>query len=110
MNLIQSIAALTLGASIMTHPAIAAGPDAATDPRIDPQVRTFLAKINKDPSPFWELPQPKPQEILSGLQSQTAVDMSGVTTTERTISQDGRSVKVYIMKPAQVSAKPGVVF
>src|SRR5216683_7372627 len=76
------------------------GPDAATDPRIDPQVRSFLTKLNKDRSPFWELPQPKPQEILSGLQSQTAVDMSGVTTTERTISQDGRSVKLYVMKPA----------
>jgi acetyl esterase len=110
MKLIRSIAAFTLGATIMTHAAIAAAPDAATDPRIDPQVRSFLTKLNKDRSPFWELPQPKPQEILSGLQSQTAVDLSGVTTTERTISQDGRSVKLYIMKPAQVSGKPGVVF
>ncbi len=65
MKLIQSIAAFTLGASIMTHAAIAAVADAATDPRIDPQIRSFLAKINKDSSPFWELPQPKPQEILS---------------------------------------------
>jgi acetyl esterase len=93
---------------LMTQTASAA-PDAATDPRIDPQVRSFLAKINADPSPFWELPQPKPQEILTGLQSQTAVDMSGVTTTERTISQDGRTVKLYIMKPERVSSNPGVV-
>ena len=64
----------------MTQVALAA-PDAATDPRIDPQVRSFLAKINKDSSPFWELPQPKPQEILTGLQEQTPVDMSGVTTS-----------------------------
>lgn len=67
-----------------------AAPNAATDPRIDPQVRSFLAKINKDSSPFWQLPQPKPQEVLTGLQSQTPVDMSGVTTSERTITQDGR--------------------
>ena len=33
------------------------------------QVRAFLAEINKDSSPFWELPQPKPQDILTGLQS-----------------------------------------
>ncbi len=51
----------------MTQLAFAA-PDAATDPRIDPQVRSFLAEINKDSSPFWELPQPKPQEIFTGLQ------------------------------------------
>ena len=87
----------------------AAAPNAATDPRIDPQVRLFLGEINKDSSPFWELPQPKPQEILTGLQSQTAVDLSGVTTTERTVVQDGRTVKLYIMKPEQVSAKPGVL-
>jgi acetyl esterase len=109
MNRIQKLAALTLGASMMTQAAIAAAPDAATDPRIDPEVRSFLAKINKDSSPFWELPQPKPQEILTGLQSQTVVDMSGVTTTERTISQDGRTVKLYIMKPEQAGSNPGVL-
>jgi acetyl esterase len=109
MNRIQKLAALTLGASIMTQAAIAAAPDAATDPRIDPEVRSFLAKINRDSSPFWELPQPKPQEILTGLQSQTVVDMSGVTTTERTISQDGRTVKLHIMKPEQVGSNPGVL-
>lgn len=101
-------AAIIIGVILMTHIATAA-PRAATDPRIDPQVRSFLEEINKDGSAFWELPQPKPQEILTSLQSKTAVDMSGVTTTERTISQDGRTVKLYIMKPEQMSAKPGVV-
>jgi acetyl esterase/lipase len=86
-----------------------AAPDAATDPRIDPQVRAFLREINKDPSPFWELPQPKPQEILTALQNQTPVDMSGVNTTEQTITQDGQTVKIYIMKPEQVTGKPGVL-
>jgi acetyl esterase len=109
MKRLSQLAALILGANIMTQVA-AAAPNAATDSRIDPQIRSFLAKINKDSSPFWELPQPKPQEILTGLQSQTAVDMSGVTTTEKTIAQDGRTVKLYIMKPDQVSGKPGVLF
>ena len=86
-----------------------ASPNAATDPRIDPQIRSFLAEIDKDSSPFWELPQPKPQDILTGLQSQTPVDLSGVTTTEKTITQDGRKVKLYIMKPEQVSGTPGVL-
>ena len=89
--------------------AIAAAPNAATDPRIDPQIRSFLAELNKDSSPFWELPQPKPQEILTGLQNKTRVDMSGVTTVEKTITQDGRSVKLYIMKPQNVKDTPGVL-
>ncbi len=102
MKSLFPLTTLCLGAILMTHVALAASPDAATDPRIDPQVRSFLAKINKDSSPFWELPQPKPQDILTGLQSQEIVDMSGVTTTERTIDQDGRKVKLYIMKPDQM--------
>ena len=94
----------------MTQLAAAQAPNAATDPRIDPQVRAFLADLNKDSSPFWELPQPKPQEILTGLQNQGPVDMSGVTTVEKTITQDGRNVKLYIMTPQNVKGKPGVLF
>ena len=108
MKRLPSLATLTLGAILVTQAALAA-PDAATDPRIDPQIRSFLAEINKDSSPFWELPQPKPQQILTGLQDQTVVDMSGVTVSQQTISQDGRSVKLYIMKPERVSGKPGVL-
>jgi len=89
--------------------ATAALPNAATDPRIDPQIRSFLAELNKDSSPFWELPQPKPQEILTELQNKTRVDMSGVTTVEKTITQDGRSLKLYIMKPQNVKGTPGVL-
>lgn len=103
------LSALFLGATIMTQTTHAATQDPATDPRIDPQVRTFLREINKDPSPFWELPQPKPQDILTALQNNTAVDMSGVSTTERTITQEGQTVKIYIMKPDQTTAKPGVL-
>lgn len=93
----------------MTQSAAGQTPNAATDTRIDPQVRNFLVELNKDPSPFWELPQPKPQEILTGLQNKTPVDMSGVTTVERTITQDGRTVKLYIMTPEQTAEAPGVL-
>src|SRR5262245_4893913 len=101
-----------LGGIVMTQAAGAQAqtPNPSTDPRIDPQVRTFLAELNKNNSPFWELPQPKPQDILTGLQNQTPVDVSGVTTVEKTITQDGRTVKLYIMTPQQMTAKPGVLF
>jgi acetyl esterase len=104
------LAKFFLGGIVMTQAVAAQTPNAATDPRIDPQVRAFLAELNKDSSPFWELPQPKPQEILTGLQNKTPVDMSGVTTVEKTITQDGRYVKLYIMTPQQVTGKPGVLF
>src|SRR5262245_58093018 len=109
MKSVGRLITFLLGGIVMTQ-VVAAQPNAATDPRIDPQVRSFLAEINKDSSPFWELPQPRPQEFLTGLQNKTPVDMSGVTTTERTIAQDGRTVKLYIMKPQQLMGKPGVLF
>ena len=110
MKLTPSLATLSLGVTLMTQAATAAPiPNAATDPRIDPQVRSFLAVLNKDSSPFWELPQPKPQDTLTALQNQTPVDISGVTTTEETITEDGRTVKLYIMKPDHVSGTPGVL-
>jgi acetyl esterase len=108
MNRIRTFATFMIGATLMI-PTVAAAADVNTDTRIDPQIRSFLAKINKDSSPFWELPQQKPQDVLTGLQSQTPVDMTGVTTTEKTITQDGRSVKLYIMKPEHVSGTPGVL-
>jgi acetyl esterase/lipase len=107
MKNILNLAALAIGAGLMTG--VAAAPNPATDTRIDPQIRSFLAELNKDSSPFWELPQPKPQDILTALQSQTPVDMSGVTTTEKTITENGRTVKLYVMKPEHVSGNPGVV-
>ncbi|ESJ21484.1 alpha/beta hydrolase [Cupriavidus sp. HPC(L)] len=104
---LNKIAPLILGATIMSNQ-VSAQPVSADD-HLDPPVRAFLTELNKDSSPFWELPQPRPQEILTGLQSQTKVDMSGVTTTERTITQDGRTVKLYVMKPEHTTGKPGVL-
>ncbi|HVJ55013.1 MAG TPA: alpha/beta hydrolase [Aliidongia sp.] len=107
-------AALVFMAGILAHPAIAASdavPDAATDPRIDPQIRSFLANVNKDPSPFWTLPGPQVRAVLTGLQNKTKVDMSGVATTEKTISENGQTVKLYVTKPEKAhAALPVILF
>lgn len=104
-------AVLAASATVVSiEPAVAQTPvNPASDPRIDPPIRTFLDQINKNASPFWELPQPQPQDILTKLQDQTPVDMSGVTTTEKTINENGRTVKIYIMKPDHVEGNPGVL-
>ena len=81
----------------------------AEDTDLSPAVRTFLVKLNKDSSPFWELPQPKPQEILSKLQDETKVDLSGVTTAEQSITVDGRTVQLFTMKPEHMEGRPGVI-
>ncbi len=110
MTAILTAATLLASTVMFLQPALAqTAADPSTDGNIDPRVRSFLDRINKDPSPFWELPQPKPQEILTGIQDATKVDMSGVTTTEKTIEHNGQSVKLHIMKPDHVVGKPGVV-
>lgn len=110
MPSILTAATLLAGTVLLSTPALSqTALDPAHDANIDPKIRSFLAELNKDPSPFWELPQPRPQEILEGLQNLTKVDMSGVTTTEKTIEQDGQEVKLHIMKPKHVAGKPGVV-
>lgn len=86
-----------------------AATDAASDPRIDPKIRSFLAELNKDSSPFWELPGPQVRAVLTGLQAKTPVDLSGVAISERMISENGQSVKLYIMKPDRVSGSPPVL-
>ncbi len=107
MPRIKTAAVMLTGAGVLQS--AFAAPNVADDPHLDPQVRSFLVQIDKDSSPFWELPQPKPQEVLSGLQSQTPVDVSGVTTTKKTITQDGHTVELHIMKPDHVVGKPGVL-
>jgi acetyl esterase/lipase len=97
------------GIMLTTQTAPAQTQDASTDNRIDPNIRTFLTELNKDSSPFWQLPQPKPQEIITALQNKTSVDMSGVTVSEKKISQDGQSVKLFVMTPQQRASKPGVL-
>ncbi|MDP9079040.1 MAG: alpha/beta hydrolase [Bacteroidota bacterium] len=85
--------------------------DAAIDPAIDTQIRPFVAELNKDSSPFWELPGEQVRSILSGLQHQTEVDLSGITTEAKTINQDGLSVQLYIMRPEGVTATlPALIF
>jgi acetyl esterase len=105
----QTSATIMTTATSMTAPRAATPPDPATDPRIDPRVRAFLSELNKDSSPFWELPGPQVRATLTGLQGKTPVDLSGITVTEKDITAGGRSVKLYIVKPQNVRGTPPVI-
>ena len=93
----------------MTQAALAV-PETSTDQNIDPQVRAFLKEVNKDPSPFWELPGPQVRATLTGLQDKYPVDMSGVTIADKSIDVGGRTVKLYIMKPEKTQGTLPVIF
>src|ERR1700754_1504652 len=88
--------------------------DASTDPNIDPRIRVFLKQINeqgKGKTPIYKLPGSGPADALTALQDQTPVDMSGVEITTRTITIDGLSVPIHIVRPeAATGILPGIVF
>ncbi len=91
-----------------THVTVAPA-DVADDPNLDPAVRKFLIPLDKDPSPFWEQPQPKPQQVVTDLQNRLPVDMSGVTISEQSLTVDGRTIKLFIVKPDHLEGHPGVI-
>jgi acetyl esterase/lipase len=88
--------------------------DPARDPRIDPEIRTFLKGVNaagKGKTPIYKLPGNGPADALTALQGQTKVDMSGVEVTQKTITEDGVSVPVHIIKPEGAKGKlPVMIF
>jgi acetyl esterase/lipase len=48
---------------------------------------------------------------LSGLQAKTPVELSGITISEKTISENGQHVKLYIVKPSGVTGSlPALLF
>jgi acetyl esterase/lipase len=73
--------------------------DPAEDPAIDRRSRAFLEELNKDSSPFWELPGDEPRSIVTALQNQTPVDLSGIDTTEYQITVGGRMITLYVVRP-----------
>ena len=76
-----SISIMVAGVTIFMTQAATSAPNAATDSRIDPNVRAFLAELNKDSSPFWKLPGPQVRGVLTGLQSKTPVDLGRMPTS-----------------------------
>ena len=99
-RLITVLTTSLIGATIVMTQTAAAGPDAASDSQIDRRVRTFRADLDKDSSPFfWDLlPGPQVRAISTGLQAKTPVDLSGVTIAEKTITEHGRNIKLYVVK------------
>ena len=85
--------------------------DPAQDPAIDRRSRAFLRELNQDSSPFWELPGDEPRRIVTALQDQTPVDVSGTAIDERRIVVDNRPVTLYVVRPeAAAGTVPAFMF
>jgi len=75
--------------------------DYATDPNIDRRVKSFLKALNSGDGPPMEQMKPaEARKVLEGAQNSVKTDTSGVDITEKTITQNGVSVKLFIVRPS----------
>lgn len=73
------------------------------DPQVFSEVRTFLKALNSGDGKPMELMTPaEARQVLIGAQKSVEVDYSGITESERTITQNGETVKIHITKPKGV--------
>lgn len=77
--------------------------DYATDTAIEVQTRDFLKALNSGGGKPMETMTPaEARKVLEGAQTSVSVDLSGVEVSEKTITEDGITVKLFITRPAGV--------
>ena len=86
--------------------------DYAADPAIEAETKSFLKALNTSGGKPMETMEPADaRKVLEGAQTSVQVDVSGVETTEKTITEDGLTVKLYVVKPAGAKgALPAFMF
>lgn len=86
--------------------------DYATDPSIERETKAFLKELNTSGGKPMETMQPaEARKVLEGAQTSVKVDTSGVDVTEKSITQDGITVKLFIMRPEGIKEElPAFMF
>ncbi|WP_207513754.1 alpha/beta hydrolase [Longitalea luteola] len=86
--------------------------DYASDPRIDTRTKAFLKALNTSGGKPLETLSPKEaRQVLVDAQASVQVDLSGIEESEKTITADGHTVKLNIVRPEGVSgALPVFIF
>jgi acetyl esterase len=75
----------------------------ATDPHLDKGVRDFLKVLNAVSGPTIEsMPPEEARKVLENAQAAVKVDISGIEVSEKTITAEGQTVKLYIVRPEGV--------
>ncbi len=85
--------------------------DYATDPNIDKGTKEFLKVLNSGGTPLEELSKEDARNVLANAQASVKVDLSGIEESEKTITSDGLSVKLNIVRPKGKTGKiPAFMF
>jgi acetyl esterase/lipase len=80
--------------------------EVAADPRLSRGVKAFLKVLNSsDGPPLETLPPLEAREVLVQAQASVPVDLSGIEESEKTITTDGYTIKLDIVRPEGVKGK-----
>jgi acetyl esterase len=80
--------------------------DVATDPRLSRGTKAFLEVLNSAGGPPLEtLPPLEAREVLVNAQASIPVDLSGIEESEKTITADGYTIKLNVVRPEGVEGK-----
>jgi len=75
------------------------------DPIVFTEIRGFLKALNSgNGKPIEQLSPADARQVLVGAQKSVVVDYSGIEESERTITQNGQTVKIHITKPKGAKA------
>lgn len=109
----KSVATLLVAGSIAAGANAQVKPiDPANDPAIEVQTKAFLNALNSGGGkPMEQMTPTEARAVLTGAQSSVKVDLSGIDVSEKTITEDGLTVKLQIVRPSGVSgALPAFMF
>lgn len=69
------------------------------DAHLTPEVKKFLKGLNEGGKPLESLTAVEARAVLSQAQASVKVDLSGVETTQKTITADGHTIPLFIVRP-----------
>ncbi|WP_275234997.1 alpha/beta hydrolase [Pantoea ananatis] len=77
---------------------------ASNDVHLEHTTQSFVDQLNNgNGKPIEKLSPEEARKVLSGAQSSVKVDLSGVTTSSKTIQVDGKPVELTIVRPENAS-------
>lgn len=76
--------------------------DYATDPNLSLEVKKFLKVLNSGGQPLESLTPVDARKVLADAQASANVDLSGIDVSERTISSEGLTIRLHIVRPAEI--------
>jgi hypothetical protein len=78
--------------------------DYSVDPRLSAEVKAFL-KHNSGSAPVESLSKQDARNMLIAAQASVNVNLSGIEESEKTITADGYTIKLNIVRPTAVTTK-----